>query len=438
MKKKLFSALLAGTLAVSGVAGMPLMMHAAGGDLLAEAAYAATTTAATTTTTANTTTAEGTAAASDGKAAASEVSDAQAAADAAAEKAEAEAPKVLAPITLTLKQAYEKMEKDSPQAIMANYNYKNEEAVGKGYSENLQNLKKAEKSDAFVDTSSKASIEKARDFAKTQAPKNLEAAMNALKLQTYEMYYNYKYAEAGVQVAKDNLSRNEALYKSTQLQYKVGKVAKLDTLTAENNLNSAKEAYQTAVNGFEQMKMNYNMFMGYNIQQPLTLTDELKPVGMPTTTLEQAIAEALKNRNEIASAEYAAEVSALNLNNYKAYPKSSAKYLKAKVGYDMALEGLKTAPSTVEIDVRTKYMDMQLKHDSVVYNRTAYANAKESARLGQLQFDNGFITLTDLSGLNLAAFNSQQAYFKSVLDYNMAVNKFKLCTGVGTESAQIN
>lgn len=350
---------------------------------------------------------------------------------------EAKAPDVLPTIKLSLDGAYKKMTADSPQSIIAKYNYDNELAVGKGYSENLSNLKKAEDANLFIDTSSKPVLQASRNFANAQAPRNYEATLNALKIQTYEMYYNYKYIEAQVQVAKDNLVRVQKVYDSTMLQFKVGKVSKLDTLTAQTNLNEAKDNYQKAVNGLEQMKMNFNLFMGYNIHQPLTLTDSLTALALPAKSLDASIKDALEKRNEIPEAKYAVEVSTLSYNNVKAYPRSSATYKKADLSVKMAEQGLKSAPGQVEIDVRTKYMDMKQKYDAVQSGKVAYENSKESSRLGQLQFENGFITVTDLSGINLATFNAEQAYFKSILDYNLAVHQYEFASGVGVKSSSI-
>lgn len=369
------------------------------------------------------------------------VTDAEAEKAANAVDSDAEAPAVLAPVSLTLEGAYKKMAADSPQAVIAKYTLDNENAIAKGYSENLSNLNKLDKLPSgllMIDTSSKPIVALAKKFAGTQAAKNYEASMNSIKQTTYEQYYTYKYVEAQVQMAKDNLNRVQKTYDNTMLKYQVGSASKLDTLTAQTNLNSAKNAYTQAVNGFEQMKMGFNIFMGYNIAQKVTLTDSLTAVALPTKTVDASVADALKNRNEIAQAEYQANMAKLNLDTYKGYPKSSAKYKKAEVALKMAEQGLASAPGTVEMDVRTKYMDMKQKYDAVNYAKTAWENAKETARIGQLQYDNGSMTLTDLSGANLAEFSAQQDYYKAILDYNLAATAYELCSGVGTSTATIS
>ncbi|QIB68157.1 TolC family protein [Aminipila butyrica] len=358
----------------------------------------------------------------------------------------------LAPATLSLEGAYKKMLSDSPQAILAKYTMDSELSVAKGYSEKISSINKTERaakdpslseSDRLaaswsIDTANKIMLQAQKDFGKTQAPKNYEASINQLKSDTYEKYYNYKYTEAQVQVAKDNLTRTQEVYNSTMLKYKLGNVSRLDTLTAETALNAAKDDYAVKVNEFETEKMNFNLFMGYGIHQKITLTDSLAPLAFPTKSLEDSVKEAKSNRNEVSEANYNVQMAQHAMNDVKAYPSSSATYISAKTVLQMAQEVAKTKPESIEVDVRTKYMDMKQKYDAISSGKVSYENSKEASRLSQLQYDSGLITVTELSETNLKTFETQQAYYKTILDYNLAVDVYVLSSGIGTKTASIN
>lgn len=452
MKKQLFIALLASALMVTSIpvtavaaatttkAGTPATTSAVTSSAITttKSAISTTGTAITTTNGAVTTTKSAVTTTS------SAISTSNSAITGPGISTDTQAPTVIAPISLSLDGAYKKMLADSPQATVAKYTLDGDMSVAKGYSEKLSSMHKLETSSSFdeasawaLDTSNKTMLEANRTFGNKQAPKNYEASINKLKSQTYEMYYNFKYTEAQVQVAKDNLDRTQAIYNSTMLKFKLGTVSKLDTLTAETTLNTAKDDYTLAVNGLEQMKMNFNLFMGYNIHQKISLTDSLTALAFPSKALDTSIQEALANRNEIFGANYNAEMAQYALDNVKAYPKSSATYLSAQSTLLMAKEGAKTAPEKIEIDIRTKYMDMKQKYEAVNSGKVSYENSKEASRLGQLQYTSGVITVTDLSGINLKTFNMQQAYYKAILDYNIAVNNYNLASGIGTEVATI-
>lgn len=344
---------------------------------------------------------------------------------------------ILPPVNMTLEQAYEQLKADSPQAISANFVYESELAVSKGYIENLSNLNKSAREDPWADTSQKPIAELRVDFAKEQAKKNYEAALNSLKREVYEKYYTHKQTEAQLIAAKENYERAIKLKQEADLKFRVGKVSKLETLNADTAVNDALDAYQKAKNGLEASKMGYNLFMGYNVNQEFTLTNPLEPFALPQRTLNESIAMAKLNRNEIADARQKAKLARASLKMVDDYPHSSATYKKAKVAYDMAILALKNVPGAIEMDVRTKYAAMKQNYDAVNASKKNLENTKEVARIGQLQYDTGFITITDLSGMNLAVYNAQQTYNKAVLDYNLAVTDYYQCATVGLKGADI-
>lgn len=344
---------------------------------------------------------------------------------------------ILPPKSLSLEQVYEKMKTDSPQTIRANYNHDLELAVSKGYSESLSNLNKAKRLGALDDTSVIPSAELQVDFAKTQADKNYEAAMNKLKRDVYDKYFMYKYLESQVMGAKDNYDRALKLQKDAQLKFNVGRISKLETLNADTAVNDAQDSYEKAKTGFENNKMAFNMFVGYNINQEIYLTDKLEPYALPSITLNDALIKAVENRNEIAAARYGAKQARAALKKVNYYPHSSATYKKAKINYDLALDAAQNAPGNIEMDVRVKYSTMKQSLNAIELIKKNWDNAKEVARLGQLQFDAGVVTLNDVKGMNLAAYNQEQAYYKAVLDYNLSVIDFYQAFTAGTEAAQI-
>jgi outer membrane protein TolC len=309
--------------------------------------------------------------------------------------------------------------------------------ISKGYSEKVSLINKSKEAGGDYSTTDKNILSIQKEYAATQAAKNYEAEMNKLKSDTMKNYYTLKELENQVQIAKDNLALKEKLLSNTQLKFKLGTVAKSDLLQAEISVNEAKDQLLAAQNGLSTTKMGFNQFMGYGLMQNVTLTDAIKEVAMPKKSLSDTIKDALKNRNEINEAEYQVKVSTLNLNNYNAYPRSSSKYIDAKMSLLLAETNKKNAPLTVESDVRTKYMAVNEKYSAVQTGKKSVENAKESERLAQLQYDAGMATLSDVEGAQLAYYNAQLSYSKTLLEYNLAVYDYELAGTVGTKSAKI-
>jgi outer membrane protein TolC len=318
---------------------------------------------------------------------------------------------------------------------MAELNKQAADGVAKGYSESIHSIMEGKRDYDVYDSSNKKMANANREFATAQSPRNFEAEINSLKLSTLENYYTLKELENQAQIAKDNLALKEKLLSNTQLKYKLGTVSKNDVLKAEVDVNEAKDSLIAATDGLNKMKMSFNQFMGYSLTQNVALTDTIKEIPLSAKSLSDSIKDALKNRNKIGEAAYNLQVSTLKLANYKAYPITSSKYINAKMSMLMAETANKNAPLDVERDVRTKYMAMNEKYSAVQTGKKAVDNAKESARLAQLQYDAGMATLSDVEGAQLTLYNKQLDLSKTLLEYNLAVNDYNLSSTVGVDTA---
>lgn len=342
------------------------------------------------------------------------------------------------PIKLSLDAAYKKMLADSPGAKMADLNKQSAVGIANGYGESVSLINKAEDKGGDYSSTDRNILTIQKEFAAAQGARNYESEINKLKSDTLENYYTLKELENQVQIAKDNLALKEKLLSNTQLKFKLGTVSKSDVLKAETSVYEAKDSLLAAQNGLSTAKMGFNQFMGYDLMQNVTLTDTIKEIPLYAKTLTQSIKDALANRNEIREAEFQLKVSTLNLDNYKAYPISSSKYINAKMSMLMAETNKKNAPLTVENDVRTKYMAMNAKYSAVQTGKKAVENAKETERLTRLQYDAGMATLSDVEAAQLGLYNEQLDYSKVLLEYNLAVKDYELASNVGIKTAKID
>ena len=348
------------------------------------------------------------------------------------------------PIKLSLEDAYKKMSTDSPSAKFAEINKKNTDAYARGQAEAINSIKRAEKDEKeasavnwYLDTSSKPVLEANKKYASELVSRNYVAEINSLKRDTIDNYYKLKEIENQVKIAKDNLALKEKLYSNTQLKFKLGAVSKSDLLQAEISVNEAKDQLLAAQNGLNAMRMRFNQFMGYGLMQNVTLIDEIKEIPLSNKGLAETVKAALTNRNEILDAKYNLEIATLSLNSYKAYPRSSSKYISANNGLLMAQENSKNVPLSVESDVRTKYMTMYEKYSAIQTGKKSVENAKEKVRLAQLQYDAGLATLPDVEGAQLAYYNAQLSHSKALLEYNLAVYDYELAGTIGTKTVSL-
>lgn len=262
------------------------------------------------------------------------------------------------PVKLSLDQAVQIMQTSGNRAETAALNKAADEAIARGYKESVQSIAEyiekvkgygiagASMAEASGATELNEKIMKMRrDFAKDQLEANNKAELNEIEATTIKVYYGILLAEENLKVAKDNLANQKAIYQNVMKKYKLGTVAKIDTLTAETSVLKAEDQLATAETAVKKAKMSMNLLLGYDLMQELTITDKLQMVEEPEGNLTGFIESALKNRNEIKGARLAVDIQEMMLTNLKyRYPTNSSTYLKQEAATLQAKKALEDAP----------------------------------------------------------------------------------------------
>ena len=100
----------------------------------------------------------------------------------------------------------------------------------------------------------------------------------------------------------------------------------------------------------------------------------------------------------------------------------------------LAQKNYKEMPAKMELDVRSKYMDMLNSKASVDLGKLSADKAAETFRLAKLQYDMGMATLTDVQLAQAGLFAAQLQYSQSLLKLKLAVVAYEQSTTVGTYS----
>lgn len=354
---------------------------------------------------------------------------------------------------LSLEQAVEIMQTKGSRAETADLNKKSDEAVAKGYAENAESIRDLlEKLDKMRNDPESSSIQISltaeqagatdvnqkivklrRDFAKTQLDANYKAELNQIESETINLYYGVLQAAENLRIAEENLTNQKTILANTQKKYKLGTVAKIDTLTAETAVLTAENEVASAETMLNTAKMNFNMLLGYDLMQKVALTDTLKMVEAPKMTLTEAVESAVNQRNEIKGVKFATEIQEILLKSLKyRYPENSSTYLNQQTAFLQAQKTAEDAPMQIEMDIRIKYMELADKKQAVDVAKATLANAKEGYRLATITYNAGMNTVTDVQEAQIRAFRAGQGLAKAISDYDLAVYEFKHAVGVGT------
>ena len=337
-------------------------------------------------------------------------------------------------IKLSLAQAVTRMQTLGSDAETALLNKQSDESIARGYKETVS---------AYYDAQSTKQIESKvaalrKEFALSQTDGNYKAELNSIEAKTVELYYGLLLAEENLKVTKDNLTNQKAIYNNTLKKFKLGTVAKIDTLTAQTAVLKAENEVAKAESDLAAAKMNFNLLLGYDLMQQVTLTDTLKQVAAPKGNLTEWIDAAVKNRNEIKGTVFGANVLNVILENMKLTTnQSSSTYCKQKVAYLEAKKAADDAPAQIEMDIRVQVMGLANKAKAIETAKATLANAKEGYRLALITYDAGMNTLTDVQEAQITSFQAGQAMNAAISDYDVAVSQFGHAIGAGTTRISI-
>lgn len=287
-------------------------------------------------------------------------------------------------------------------------------------------------------TGSKTQKEMARlaaNFALTQSTNNYDAEINALNSDAVKTYFELKQAIEATNISKGNLATQDTILKNTNTKFRLGVVSKQDVLKAEISYNQASVDLAAAQSKEALARMSYNIYFDFPVTQNVTPTDSMAVTGISTITLGDAVTLAVKNRNEITAAAFTLKYKELNLIEVgNSYAHNSTYYHQAQADLMLAQKNYKEMPSKMELDVRSKYMDMLNSKANVDLGKLSADKAVETFRLAKLQYDMGMATLTDVQLAQAGSFASQLQYSQSLLKLKLAVVAYEQATTVGTYS----
>lgn len=296
----------------------------------------------------------------------------------------------------------------------------------------------------------------------------IAAARQLLKYNATDAYFKFMGARDAVKLAQESVVRLERYLQDVKLQFDVGVVAKVDVLRSEVELAKAKQTLIEAQNLYDLAMANLNNVMG------LPLTTELRVKGdLSYSKFEQDLAAcvdlALRQRPEIfqytdaaksaqegitvARAGYLPSVSATYTNgwyntnfpggnnyNWTVYLSTSWTFLdsgltagnvkKAVETYHKAQEQLRQTIDSVQLDVRSTYLNMKSAEQSIQTSSAAVGLAEEDYGIKVIRYQAGVGTNLDVLDAQVALTTAKNNYLKAMYDYNIYRSKLDKSMGM--------
>ena len=275
-------------------------------------------------------------------------------------------------------------------------------------------------------------------YAKDIVDLNVTARENALNLEVFEKYYSLNYKEDSLKTSQENVATAKRSLEIAQKKYKLGTASKSDVLAAEIDYNQALNNLTSAENSLADAKMSFNIYLGYDIDQQIELTDIAEEVALPEITLEEAENLALTNRLDVKRDTYLWAAAEMDYYHAKLTTAGgSAEGINAYISYTKQKIEHDQAEDTLKKDVRSKYNAMHEAYNALQLQKQNVTKAEESLTIAQKRYETGLNTLADLTKAENSVYSAKLSLSQCLYNYNLAVQKFNYCYGIGIQAVSL-
>ncbi len=337
-------------------------------------------------------------------------------------------------IEVTLEQAIEYMLKDNATIAKSHLDVEQAEMQYKKERNTLKELKSipgANRTDTLAYRENRL-FEMGMDFKKADAQRVHDATVEGLKADVEQAYFNLLQAQQLKEINGQNVAVAEDLQEKTKTKFELGLVSKQEVLRAELNYIKAQTEYKSAENMLKGAKMLFNIKIGYNVMDEVTLKDELKYKEFEMGSIAEAVEKALTNRREAQAVQFSYDLEKMSMELAdKKYEDFMYAYREQKIKLGKALEDLETTRKSIEMEVRTNYLEVMQKQEEIKSGEKAVEVAQEALKLSQISYEAGMSILTDVQQAQLALLQAKLGLSQAILDYNLAILKFEDCIGIG-------
>ncbi len=314
----------------------------------------------------------------------------------------------------------------------------------------------------------------AAKYGVSAADLTLENMKQYIKAQTTSDYFKVLQCRNLIKVDQDAVDTLLAHLENVNAQYRVGTVAKSDVLSSQVQLANAQQALVSAKNDYDVAVATLNNLIGLPTGTTLNLRDELL-YNKYDLTLDGCTQYAMQHRPDALAAQYAvkeAEESvrvaqagnrpsvALVADKYKAGEKAfgqdhrsgnywemglnaswnvfdnnltQAKVNQQKAALWKAQQAAVEQQDTVQLEVRTAYLNLITAEKNIQTTKVAVEKAQEDYKIAQVRYSAGVGINLDVMDAEEKLTSAQTNYYTSLYNYNASKASLDKAMGLAVD-----
>lgn len=279
----------------------------------------------------------------------------------------------------------------------------------------------------WVDDYTYSLYSSAQSISSNMAKNNYSREITEISLEaTVKNYFTSILSnEDTLRLARKTEEIQKMLYTQGKEKYSMGMISKYDLQELENNYKTAQDNIQSLEKALAEEYRCFYQLLGEKEDAEYTLVYdvEYEPYTM-NRTMEQYIADKLKNDYTILQKEQSVEDAEFNMN-YLAESTTNTQNVTNKYNYDEAKRSLKSAKQDKELAIKNAYDAIRKLEDSYTSAEKTLETAQSKLTLAQLDYEIGRGTELAQKQAELAVEEAQNALRQIVYAHDLQVYQFE-------------
>lgn len=249
---------------------------------------------------------------------------------------------------------------------------------------------------------------------------NYLLAVDRLKLQVQQDFYNVLKMENLVEIAQEALESAKRRLDITEKKFEAGTVTRLEVIKATANVLNAEASLAQSRHGLELAYMKFRQTLGMPLEGEIYVASEAFDIEYITVDLEADLKFALENRQEVQQLEKAIAIAKKDVELADNSYTPAVVLQQAKINLAKLETQLEQVKQLLALDIRQNYSAMENAAARIKVYQKEVEEASEMLHLAELSFEADLITGNELADAQLGLLSAKNNLVAAIYDYNLA------------------
>ncbi len=249
-------------------------------------------------------------------------------------------------------------------------------------------------------------------------------ALDQLALEVRTDFFNALRTQNLLGVAQEGLESAERHEVVAEKKLAVGTATRLDVIRASRSVLSSQSGISQARHGLELAQMKFRQTLGIDLDAPILPQDAVLDVEPVEVDLDEDMAYALANRDEIKQLLLALEVAEKNVEISDNEYTPALTLQQAELNLAKFQRQLAQARQGLALQIKQTHSALRDAEERIPVLQKGVEEATEMLRLSELSYEADMITANDLEDAQLGVLAAKNDLVNAVFDYNLAKTRY--------------